>query len=137
MIGVYKIYNDDFVYIGSSFTVEKRRVEHKSNCTNDKSCAYHYQLYRTIRDNGGWTAFSYEILETVSNLHITKAQLQLKEQFYMDELQPNMNSIRAFTDKEQRMEYNRQQSRKFYRNPNNRESVRLYQKEYRLKQKLA
>tara|TARA_R110000796_G_scaffold187721_1_gene304684 strand:+ start:331 stop:810 length:480 start_codon:yes stop_codon:yes gene_type:complete len=57
---IYKIYKDDWIYIGSSVNFKSRVSKHKSACNNTKSKKYNYKIYKLIRSNGGWEKFHKE-----------------------------------------------------------------------------
>ena len=61
-ICIYKIYNADMVYIGSSNNVKVRMNRHKSDCYNEKSTHCNCFIYQYIRQNGGWDVFAKEII---------------------------------------------------------------------------
>lgn len=85
--GVYKITNTitgDF-YIGSSRDIRDRWVKHKSPsrwayCSNSK-------LYKDMAQFGV-ASFKFEIIEETDNL-------KEREQYYIEQLKPNYNSVRA------------------------------------------
>lgn len=54
-------------YVGQTSDFDKRKSTHKSCCNNDKLRAYHYEVYKYIRDNGGWDAFIIEVLEIIQD----------------------------------------------------------------------
>lgn len=62
--GVYKIYHpaSGAVYVGASRDIVRRIREHKSY-SRGHATKGSYRLYETIRDNGGWEAWNWEILE--------------------------------------------------------------------------
>lgn len=51
------------IYIGSTTDFSRRRYQHKKNCYNRCSKAYHYPLYKYIRALGGFDKFDISILE--------------------------------------------------------------------------
>ena len=70
MLGfVYKLYCIDpsieEIYVGSTINIKDRMYKHKSNCNNANDRKYNYKVYKFIRDNGGWSNWTYEILEDV------------------------------------------------------------------------
>jgi group I intron endonuclease len=120
---IYKIYNDEWCYIGSTLDLKKREREHKCRCNNEKCNEYNYQLYQTIRDNGGWDNFKMEIVQKF-NYNITKVELRKKEQFYINLLNPNMNSCNAYISKEERLEQMKQYQE------DNKEQIKENKKQY-------
>jgi hypothetical protein len=43
--------------IGSTCAFRKRKINHKSNCTNQNAKFYNHYVYKFIRENGGWNAW--------------------------------------------------------------------------------
>lgn len=63
---IYKIYqqsNPDIIYIGSTTDFNRRKSNHKKNCSNRVSKKYRYPLYQYIRACGGWENFTIEKVE--------------------------------------------------------------------------
>jgi len=68
----------DYVYIGSTTNVTKRKCYHKNNCNNLYSNQYNKTLYQKIRDNGGWNNFIllvFEIYPCESKQHLAIREL--------------------------------------------------------------
>lgn len=65
---IYWIYSKqegvDRCYVGKTKDFEARKRHHKYSCNKETSHNYNCQVYKYIRENGGWDAFSMEILET-------------------------------------------------------------------------
>jgi len=58
--------NDDMIYIGSTEDIKDRMRRHKISCNNIKRRSYNNcKVYKYIRDNGGWDAWTYEIIDEV------------------------------------------------------------------------
>ena len=62
---IYKIWKDNFIYIGSTCNFKKRMYQHKSICNNINSQRHHLKIYQTIRLHGGWDEFEKEIIKHV------------------------------------------------------------------------
>jgi len=90
---VYKLFNPDCTefYIGSTKDMKTRKANHKSRCTNENSPKYNYKLYKYIRSNGGYSCWSYEILEYIRN-SINVYELRNVERKYIEQLKPSLNS---------------------------------------------
>ena len=59
---IYKIkhnddYSDDNIYIGSTCNLIRRRNKHKMMCNRPDLKEYNRNIYKYIRDNGGWEQF--------------------------------------------------------------------------------
>jgi hypothetical protein len=78
-------------YVGSTRDLTKRKYVHKTNCNNE-SC--NTKLYQMMRQNGGWDAFEFIELEYH---HYTEQQAHEYEQQLIEQIQPTMNSVRAWT----------------------------------------
>ena len=57
--------NDDMVYIGSTEDIKYRMSKHKIRCNNINSHKNNLKVYKYIRNNGGWDAWTYEIIDEV------------------------------------------------------------------------
>jgi hypothetical protein len=60
MITYYKIFKRDnptLFYIGSTLNFSSRKSHHKKNVNNKVGKLYWTLLYKTIRENGGWSNF--------------------------------------------------------------------------------
>ena len=93
---IYKIIdknNIDEFYIGSTNRLSSRKSHHKKNVHNKVSKKYWCKLYQYIRANGDWENFDFIILEagTCEN----KEYIKQKEQEYINNLKPTLNSIKA------------------------------------------
>jgi hypothetical protein len=80
-------------YIGSSNKFTSRKSSHKKAHKNKRSKKYWCKLYLFIRSNGGWDNFEMVIIED-GELE-TKELILRKEQEYIDNLCPSLNSKRA------------------------------------------
>ena len=93
-------------YIGHTTRFSKRKTCHKNNCINEKYRDYHYKLYQKIRENGGWDNWTMTPLEEY--VCENKTQALIREQYWIDKLQPKFNDFRAFRTEEQRLTENKQ-----------------------------
>lgn len=93
----YEIYslNNDYVYIGSTKNVVKRLQQHKSNCNNPQSRKYNLKIYETIRANGGFDNFIFNVMETIETNNIE--HVKQRETQLMIHCKANLNTRRAFT----------------------------------------
>ena len=102
---VYKILCKDPTitefYIGSTVNFNQRKITHKNNCNNLNRKQYCYPLYMFINVNEGWN--NWEIVVLKEYKFITKKELTVEEQKYIDLLKPHLNSQNAFgLDKERK-----------------------------------
>ena len=91
-------------YVGSTRDLNHRKSVHKTNCNNESCKDYNVKLYQMMRQNGGWDAFEFIELEYH---HYTKHQAREYEQQLIDQIQPTMNSYKAWTGLS-KIEYNKQ-----------------------------
>jgi len=78
------------LYIGSTCNFTRRKNEHKSVSSNDKSRNYNLKLYKCIRDNGGWDNF---IMTPIAKFPCQdKISKLIEESRLIDKLKPSLNS---------------------------------------------
>ena len=110
------------IYIGSTFDIDKRIVNHKSNCNNELSRRHNPKVYKFIRENGGWENFDYKILNIVE---FYDQEMRFKqEQSYIRSYTPSLNSHKAFQTDEEYKEYMKIWIQE------NKEEIRMREKEY-------
>ena len=119
---VYKLFNPDCTefYIGSTKDMKARKARHKSNCNSENSPKYNMTLYQYIRSNGGYSSWSYEILEHIRN-SINVYELRNVERKYIEQLKPGLNCDIPNRTKKQYYEDNKEnikQRHKQYRENN-------------------
>ena len=101
-IDIYKIYNVDMAYIGSTKNYKDRMKIHKSNCYNDNQKKYNYFIYQYIRQHGGWDAFTKEIIHTCEVADETEQRKVEQEWIKNNECKLNKNkSYRTEEEKKQ------------------------------------
>jgi hypothetical protein len=103
---IYKIIPNNnelkYCYIGNTTDIMKRTNGHRSSCENINSRAYNRLLYKTIRENGGWNEWSLIVIENFPCNNDIEARE--REQFYINELNANLNIIRAFRTEDEKIE---------------------------------
>jgi hypothetical protein len=106
-IDIYKIYCKDNtntdIYVGSSVCARDRFYQHKSTCKNDKRVGHYAKIYNCIRENGGIDNWTYEVIERVE-----KPQQRIREQYWIQEINPSLNERRAYTDEDTAKELRKQ-----------------------------
>ena len=130
------------IYIGSSTNFKQRKKNHKNDCNNEKRKDYNSYKYKFIRDNGGWS--NWTMIELHKYPCNDKRELQCEENRVMIELQSQLNSIKAYTTEEERLEYHKvyredhkdiiSEYKKIYRK-DNKEEITDYNKKYRIAHK--
>ena len=131
--------NDDVksCYVGSSANMKKRRTNHKNNCHNENRPKHNYKIYKTIRENGGWS--NWKIVEFATRDNITRREAERIEEEYRVQIKADMNDRRAFLSPEQKKEYKKEyyennkekineQKKEYYEN--NKEKIKEYHKEW-------
>jgi hypothetical protein len=96
---IYKIVdknNPEEFYIGSTSNFSSRKSKHKKNTNNKVGKNYWCKIYQYIRANGNWDNFEMSILE--AGTCEGKGLCRKKEQEYIVNLKPTLNSINAYKD---------------------------------------
>ena len=94
---IYKLICDDqqdFLYVGSTTDFTKRKYQHKAACTNETYKSYNLKVYQQIRGIcGGWENITMVEIERFTEC-IDGNDSRKREQFWIDELKANANSIK-------------------------------------------
>ena len=102
---IYKIeYLDktlEFMYIGSTSNFTSRKWDHKKRLTQSYKKGYNLKLYETMREYGGWEHFEIHPIEEL--VGVTKLQARIREQYWIDYYKPKLNSVNAYTIREEYM----------------------------------
>jgi len=109
----------DFIYIGSTTNFVKRKNTHKCYSTTSEC-----KLYQTIRENGGWDNWRITIIEEYPDCK-NNIEQRIREQKWIDELNGNLNTNKAYTSKEERKEQKKE----------HREQNKEHDKQYRIEHK--
>ena len=140
-IDIYKIYNDDMAYIGSSKNFKKRMDCHKSNCNNENLKAYNCFIYQYIRQHGGWDAFTKEIIHTCEVADETEQRMV--EQEWINKNECKLNDRRSYITEEDRIQRDKKAYKKWFEqnkehilelkkqwNEKNKEKIKEYKKKW-------
>ena len=86
---IYLLHSDSSnkTYVGKSVNEEKREAGHHRDCLKENNQDVHKHIVAT----GGWANWTMTILERVEN----SADLQDKEQSWIDKLKPSLNMRNA------------------------------------------
>jgi len=103
---IYKLVkNDDYenenVYVGSTTDFVKRKNCHKSKCCNENNKLYNLKVYQNIRENGGWE--NWKMIELEKFPCNDNNEAHAREEYWRCEFNAKLNTIRAFTTKEQKI----------------------------------
>ena len=88
------------MYIGHTTNFNQRKHNHKKNCCNENSKNYNLNVYKFIRNYGGWNNWSMIQLEEFNCNNSREAAV--RERYWIDLLKPNLNCISPFTSKEEK-----------------------------------
>ena len=90
----------DYLYVGSTTDLKRRKREHKSSCNNINCKKYNQKNYKEIRDHNGFENFEIIKIEDYPCDNIRQAEKR-EEEFRIN-LNADMNSQRCYTTTEQR-----------------------------------
>lgn len=119
---IYKIQCGDEIYIGSTRDFVQRRAMHKSQCSNETCKAYARRIYDIIRQSGGWNSKMMSPIEVYECL--TSIEARIREQHWIREYNPTLNTRQAHQTPEEKHEYIRQY------NIANRDALSEYRHQY-------
>lgn len=91
---IYKIYFEEYLYIGSTIDINGRRDQHRQASSHKDWRKYNNKLYQHIREFGGWDNWTMEVIE--EGVYVSKRHLEEIEDRYIVELKANLNSKRAY-----------------------------------------
>ena len=101
------------IYVGSTSDFVSRQRNHIDNSKDETK--NHMKLYKSINSNGGWDFWEFKFLQVLT---CKKKEARIREQFFYDKLNADLNTIRPYSSpeykKEQYIEYNRR-SHQHYR----------------------
>lgn len=96
----------DDIYVGSTTDMVKRRWGHKSKCHDPNANGHHYNVYKFIRDNGGWD--NWDMVRIESFPCENSEEMRQREREIFDELKPSLNTIRPRVGREEKLKLNRE-----------------------------
>jgi hypothetical protein len=92
---IYKIVCNDLkitdCYVGHTINFMRRQQGHKNTCANEKLRNYNFKVYKTIRENGGWTNWCMITIEEYPCKDFFEASV--RERYYYEQLNSNLNMI--------------------------------------------
>ena len=132
---IYKICCKDVnitdCYIGSTANMTQRESQHKSICNNENNKGYNFDVYRFIRENGGWANWSVIVVQDFSC--DTKHALETRERFHIEYLDATLTKyVPTRTQKEYRLdntECYKERDKQWYKD--NVEHIKAPRKAYR------
>lgn len=97
---IYKIWCKDpsvkDFYIGSTTCLNSRMKTHKSTINNPNNPHSKFKLYTTIKANGGWDNWQYEVLEELTN--VAKIDARKREEELSQQLGATLNTWKAYRE---------------------------------------
>jgi len=102
---IYKICCKDLnikdLYVGHTTNFTKRKYGHKHRCNNENDKFYNFNVYRFIRNNGGWE--NWEMIEIEKYSCQDENEAKARERYWIETTNSTLNSyIPLRTDKEWR-----------------------------------
>jgi hypothetical protein len=85
-------------YVGSTTNFNKRKGDHKKCCNHETDKNYHYNVYQTIREHGGWSNWNMIPLEEFPCEN--GIQQMIREQYWINQLQPDLNCRASYREGE-------------------------------------
>jgi len=90
-------------YVGSTTNLSQRLSCHKTCVNNDNNPHYQYKVYKTIRENGGWSNWEGKEVEKLEN--VTKIEARMREEEISKMLGATLNMWKAFRSLERAKQY--------------------------------
>ena len=90
-------------YVGHTTDFARRKETHKCHCINETDKKYHLKLYKNMREKGGWE--NWTMTPLVEFPCENNLQARIREQYWMDKLQANMNHFNSFITEEIKESY--------------------------------
>jgi len=109
-------------YVGHTTNFIARKSAHKTACNNTNSKNHHLNIYQIMRENGGF--INWKMVEIERCLCKDDIDARKKEQYWIDNLNSNMNTFRAYSD----VEYIQQYQHQYY--IDNANKLKEYKKQY-------
>ena len=89
------------IYVGHTTDFTCRKNTHKRRCINPTDKKHNLNVYKFIRNYGGWDNWSMIQLEEFNCNNSREASV--RERYWIDLLKPNLNCISPFTSKEEKI----------------------------------
>jgi hypothetical protein len=122
-------------YVGHTTDFTSRKSKHKLACNTVDNKQHHQKIYQMIRDTGGWV--NWEMIPLEEFPCESNVQARIREQYWMNQLNPTMNCIKAYqTEEEKKAEshiYEQKRQHKINTDEIYRERRRANKREYNLK----
>jgi len=109
---IYKIEHiedESLLYVGFTTNFNKRKGDHKIRIKNVDNKKYKITLYEMRREHGGWEMI--RMIEIEKNPCNDKQEAEKRETEIKKELKANMNSVKSYTNDEERVESKKERFR--------------------------
>jgi hypothetical protein len=105
---IYHIVDSNKVvhYVGSTSNINSRKSKHKYECYHENRVHYNYNIYKYIRENGGWDSFEIVPIRRIQNISNT-TDLRIAEREEMEKFTGLKNMIGSYVSDEERIEKKR------------------------------
>ena len=127
---IYKIVCNDLnikdCYVGHTTNWIKRKSAHKTNCNNQNRKEHNHNVYKFIRQNGGWG--NWEMIEIKKYPCNDKREAEAEERRYYEQLNSNLNTYRPFTTKDEKKEQRKDYDKNY--NEKNKDKIKEINKNY-------
>ncbi len=106
---IYHIIDSNKVvhYVGSTSNLNIRKSSHKYRCNTEHNNKYHYDIYKYIRDNGGFEKFEIVPIRKIDNIS-NKTDLLIAEQNEINKFSGLKNVRGSYLSYEDKLEITRQ-----------------------------
>jgi len=132
---IYKLVCKDLnitdCYVGHTTNFKQRKKSHKSSCNNQNRKQYNFNVYKFIRENGGWN--NWNMIEIKKYPCNDKREAEAEERRYYEQLNSNLNSQAPFRTEDEKKEQRKEQSKKY--NEENKDKKKEQNNNYREKNK--
>jgi len=88
------------IYIGHTSNFIQRKHNHKTNCCNIVVKNYNLNVYKFIRENGGWQNWDMIQIE-LFNCNTSQEAL-IRERYWIEQLKPTLNINNPYTSIEEK-----------------------------------
>ena len=124
---VPKNLNLNYCYIGHTNNFVFRKRQHYLPCIDITHSKSHLKIYQVIRQNGGWD--EWEMIEIEKFIGKTKLEARIREQELIDEIQANLNCLKAYITEDERKATKNAITEKY--RENNKELLKEQTKKYK------
>ena len=114
---IYHIIDSDKVvhYVGSTSNFNSRKSKHKYTCNNEHDKQHHFDIYKYIRDHGGFDNFEIVPIRKIENIS-NKTELRIAENDEMKKYTGLKNMRGSYLSPEKRVIQNIENSKKWREN---------------------